>query len=121
MYMSQTVCGVSKTSLCDIFTPELREHGVDSERRTFQLMPETSGRKIRGLCVSCQGVHPTVVLAASIQKENFEFTQVLERIVSAEAMANHAHYSSDHSSDTVTDVTDLADPFGLTQQACHRR
>ena len=28
--MSQTVCGVSITSLYDIFTSELREHGVES-------------------------------------------------------------------------------------------
>ena len=28
--VSQTVCGVSITSLCDIFTSELREHGVES-------------------------------------------------------------------------------------------
>ena len=35
--VSQTVCGVSITSLCDIFTSELRKHGMDSECRTFQL------------------------------------------------------------------------------------
>ena len=27
--VSQTVCSVSITSLCDIFTSELREHGVE--------------------------------------------------------------------------------------------
>ena len=52
---------------------------------------ETSGKKIRGLCAISQGVyHPTVVSAASIQKENLELTEVSGRIVSVAATANHA-------------------------------
>ena len=68
---------------------------------------EKSGRKIRRLCAICQAVyHPTAVLAASIQKENLELTEVSGTIVSVAATANYAQDSSDHSIDTVMDVTD---------------
>ena len=85
---------------------------------------ETSGGRIRELCVICRGVyHPTVVLAASIQKKNLEVTEVLGRIVSVADTANHGRDSSDHSShsDTMMDVTDLADLFGRIHRAHHRR
>ena len=58
--VSQTVCSVSITSLCDIFTSELCKHGVES--LSYLSTEETSGRKTRGLCAISQGVyHPTVV------------------------------------------------------------
>ena len=90
-----------------------RQNFASTERRVSHLSTEeTPGRKIRELCAISQGVyHPTVVLVASIQKENLELTEVSGRIVSVAAtyMANHAQDLPDNSSDTVMDVTDLAD------------
>ena len=66
------------------------------------------------------------MLAASFQKENLELTEVLGRILVLWLCGGKTMYKihlSAHGSDTVTawmDVTDLADPFGLTQRARHR-
>ena len=50
--VSQTVCSVSITSLCDIFTSELREHGVEPRGcRTFQLKKRLVERLVIGDCV----------------------------------------------------------------------
>ena len=99
-----------------------RQNFASIEWRVLYLSTEeTSDRKIRGLSAIRQGVyHPTVVLAASIQKENLKLTEVLERIVSVAATANQAQDSLDHGSDILMDVIDLADPFGRIQRAHHR-
>ena len=90
LHVSQTVCSVSITSLCDIFTSELREHGVEPQSVIpFNSVKKRLVERLGTVCNFSGGLSSNgCVSSPSIQKENLELTEVSGRIVSVTVQYN---------------------------------